>query len=336
MLPDAGNQIVSFSADDIPEHHRNEFMRDFHGRIQMRMQINPHPEHVLQYNVRTLMLPGMTCTTASASPVTWERTSELMADSNDDIVITWNKGGYQFTMPGRGDYETRPGAAAIFPLDRRFSARTKDSRWALVLQFKRSLLAPLVKHIDDVDPDNIGRIQPAHCLLHDYLWSLMHMETPSSLAPMASRHIVDLLAASFGAGQHDSPTPGVRAARLAAIKRHIDRKLCNPDLSAEQVSKEFSISTRYIRQLFSEQGTSFSDYVAEKRLSHVYGCLTDPRQILRRIADIAFEVGFIEPSTFYRRFQLRYHMTPTDVRQMASGRFGDDGRWPVSERVPGD
>jgi len=324
LHPNSTNQIVSFSTDDIPVLHRNEFMQDFHGRIQMRMQISPHPEHLLQYNVRTLMLPDMMCTTASASPVTWERTSELMADGNDDIMISWNKGGYQFTMPGRGDYETRPGTAATLPLDRRFSARTIDSRWALVLQFKRSLLAPLVKHIDDVEPDCIGRIHPAHCLLHDYLWSLMHMEMPSSLAPLASRHIVDILAASFGAGQRDSPTPGIRAARLAAIKRHIARNLCDPDLSTEQVSKTFSISARYVRQLFYEQGTSFSEYVAESRLSHVYGCLTDPRQILRQIADIAFEVGFTEPSTFYRQFKRRYHMTPSDIRQMASGQNSKD------------
>ncbi|MFS8580800.1 MAG: helix-turn-helix domain-containing protein, partial [Novibacillus thermophilus] len=94
-----------------------------------------------------------------------------------------------------------------------------------------------------------------------------------------------------------------------------------PDLSAEKVSRKFSISARYIRQLFSEQGTSFSDYMTERRLAYVHGCLTEQRQMLRRIADIAFEVGFTEPSTFYRQFKLRYGMTPTDVRQRALDRL---------------
>ncbi|RCS22772.1 AraC family transcriptional regulator [Phyllobacterium salinisoli] len=78
-----------------------------------------------------------------------------------------------------------------------------------------------------------------------------------------------------------------------------------------------AISAHYVRQLISDEGTSFSDYLTEKRLSYVYDCLTDPRQIMRRVADIAFDVGFIEPSTFYRQFRLRYGMTPTDVRQAA-------------------
>lgn len=324
-MPDAAIEVASFSADDIIEHHRNEYLRDFYGRIQMRLQIQPHPEQALRFTAKTLMLPDMMCTIGSTSPMTWERSSDLMDDNNDDIVLSWNKGGYHLTMPGLGDFETNPGTAAILPLDRKFLIKTVDSTWSMAIQFKRSLLAPLVKHIDDIDPDSIGRIQPAHRLLHDYLWSLVHMETPSSILPLASRHITDLLTASFGAGQHETPTQGVRAARLAAIKQYIARNLGNPHLSAEKASKEFSISTRYIRQLFAEEGTSFSDYVTEKRLSYVYDCLADPRQILRRIADIASEVGFIEPSTFYRRFQLRYQMTPTDVRKIASGRADGEG-----------
>ena len=86
-------------------------------------------------------------------------------------------------------------------------------------------------------------------------------------------------------------------------------------MSADQVSRKFGISARYIRQLFAEEGTSFSDYVVEQRLAHVHSCLLDRRQLLRRIADIAFEVGFTQPSTFYRQFRLRYGRTPTEIRQ---------------------
>ncbi|RVC68321.1 AraC family transcriptional regulator, partial [Mesorhizobium sp. M2A.F.Ca.ET.046.02.1.1] len=82
----------------------------------------------------------------------------------------------------------------------------------------------------------------------------------------------------------------------------------------------FGISERYVRQLFAGEGTSFSDYVNGERLAYGHSCLTDRRQLLRRIADIAFEVGFNEPSTFYRQFRLRYGMTPTEVRALTEGR----------------
>jgi AraC-like DNA-binding protein len=246
----------------------------------------------------------------------WERKRELMADGNDDIILSWNKGGYRFTMPGRGDFSTGPGTAAILPMDRRYSIISEDSEWTMALQFKRSLLAPLVKNLDDLRPDSLGRTLPAHRLLFDYLWSLLHMEAPGTLAPLASRHITDLLVVSFGGMEAHSQPPGMRAARLAAIKQHIAHNLTDPKLSAEQVSRKFGISARYIRLLFAEEGTSFSDYVNEQRLAYVHSSLTDRRQLLRRVADIAFELGFTEPSTFYRQFRQRFGMTPTDVRRL--------------------
>lgn len=315
-VPPEPDRVATFSANDLPERHRDEFIRDFYGRIQMRLQIKPQRDHSLKFNATTLIMPDMMCTKGSVSPMTWDRTPELMDDNNDDIILSWNRGGYRLNMSGRGDFETRPGTAALLPMDRRFSIWTEDSRWTMALQFKRSLLAPMVKHLDDVAPDGIGRSHPAHRLLFNYLWSLQQMDAPAALAPMITRHVTDLLAVSLGAIRGAMP-PGVRAARLAAIKQHVARNLHDPGLSAEQVSRRFAISSRYIRQLFAEDGTSFSDYVTDQRLAHVHSCLTDRRQALRRIADIAFESGFTEPSTFYRQFRLRYGMTPSDVRLMA-------------------
>lgn len=312
-------QTASFSASCIPEHHRDEFIRDFYGRIQMRLQVQPVRGHELAFDARTLILPEMMCTLGSVSPMSWQRTSELMADGNDDIILSWNRGGYRLAIPGRGDFETKPGTAAIVPLDRRWSIQTEDSQWTMALQFKRSLLAPLIGDLDDIAPDHIGRTQPAHQLLFDYLSSLLGMETPETLAPLASRHIADILAEAFRAGRNRSPSPGIRAARLAGLKQHIIHNALDPSLSVEQVSRTFGISDRYIRQLFAEDGTSFSDYLAERRLAYVHSCLCDSRQVMRRIADIIFEAGFTEPSTFYRQFRARYGCAPADIRKAALG-----------------
>jgi AraC-like DNA-binding protein len=310
-------QTASFSVGDVPEHHRDEFIRDFYGRIQMRLQIRPARDHELAFDAKTLILPEMMCTLGAVSPMSWQRTSELIADGNDDIILSWNRGGYRLAVPGSGDFETKPGTAALLPLDRRWSIQTEDSQWTMALQFKRSLLAPLIGNLDDIAPDHIGRTQPAHQLLFDYLSSLLRMETPAVLAPLASRHIADILAEAFKAGRGSSPSPGIRAARLAGLKQHINHNLLYPALSVGQLSRAFGISDRYIRQLFAEGGTSFSDYLAERRLAYVHSCLCDRRQVQRRIADIIFEAGFTEPSTFYRQFRARYGRTPADVRQAA-------------------
>lgn len=49
-MPSA-DRVATFSADDIPEDHRDEFIRDFYGRIQMRLDITPHADTPLAFEV---------------------------------------------------------------------------------------------------------------------------------------------------------------------------------------------------------------------------------------------------------------------------------------------
>ncbi|HWW28182.1 MAG TPA: helix-turn-helix transcriptional regulator, partial [Caulobacter sp.] len=107
---------------------------------------------------------------------------------------------------------------------------------------------------------------------------------------------------------------GVRAARLRAIKQHIGENLHNPRLSAETAGRRLDISPRYVRRLFAAEGRSFSDYVTERRLAAVRQRLSDPRFADRPIAEIAFEAGLVEPSTFYRQFKARYGAKPSEIR----------------------
>src|SRR3546814_2512579 len=79
--------------------------------------------------------------------------------------------------------------------------------------------------------------------------------------PLAAGHIRDLIAA-IAATDIDGPSlpeqPGVKAARLQAIKTEIARCLCDPQLDVEGVARRCGISARYVRRLFQDGGSSFS------------------------------------------------------------------------------
>ncbi|TPL19055.1 helix-turn-helix transcriptional regulator [Mesorhizobium sp. B2-4-9] len=107
---------------------------------------------------------------------------------------------------------------------------------------------------------------------------------------------------------------GVRTARMHAIKRYIEENLHRARLSAETAGRGLGLSPRYIRRLFAEEGQGFSDYVMQRRLERVHRQLASPLFSARPIADLAFEAGLVEPSTFYRQFRSRYGMTPSEVR----------------------
>lgn len=107
---------------------------------------------------------------------------------------------------------------------------------------------------------------------------------------------------------------GVRAARLRAIKVDIGKHLCEPALSLDMIAMRQGISPRYVRKLFQEEQTTFSDFVLLLRLERSRQLLHSPAQAISTIALIAHACGFNDLSYFNRTFRRRYGTTPTDFR----------------------
>jgi AraC-like DNA-binding protein len=74
----------------------------------------------------------------------------------------------------------------------------------------------------------------------------------------------------FLAGQHEreaeaSVARSVGAARLRVTKLEIEARLGQRDLSAETLAATQQVSPDYVRKLFRQEGTSFSDYLLSRR-----------------------------------------------------------------------
>jgi AraC-type DNA-binding domain-containing proteins len=165
-------------------------------------------------------------------------------------------------------------------------------------------------------------LTPQWRLFFNYARSL-HTEMPQ-LAPdeatQCANHVQDLALIALGATREAAEIAagrGVRAARIKAVKRDIEANLTAHDLSSGQISKRHGISARYLRSLFEAEGTSFGDFVAERRLALAYRLLSDPRNCGASISSIAMRVGFGDLSWFNIRFRRVYGMTPKDVRALA-------------------
>jgi transcriptional regulator GlxA family with amidase domain len=89
------------------------------------------------------------------------------------------------------------------------------------------------------------------------------------------------------------------------------------DLSADALAARHGITARYLRMLFENEGTSFSEFVLGQRLLRAHRMLCAPLHLDRAVGSIAFECGFGDISYFYRAFRRKYGDTPSDVRQAA-------------------
>jgi AraC-like DNA-binding protein len=155
-------------------------------------------------------------------------------------------------------------------------------------------------------------------LLIGYVNALRRTElTNPTFCDLAVSHVYDIVSLLLGAkddARHLAQQRGVRAARLAAILREIERSCGEPGLSAITVALSLGVTPRYVHLLLEESGKSFTRHLLERRLEKAATLLRDPLWRHRKIADIAAETGFADLSHFNRSFRRHFGATPSDLR----------------------
>jgi AraC-like DNA-binding protein len=177
------------------------------------------------------------------------------------------------------------------------------------------------------------RIVPADTaalqLLTRYLRSVLGGAVPSSaqLTDALVTHLAELIELSLlapGPGGLPARDPGVRAARLSAIKADIGRHLTDGSLTAAALAARHGITVRYLHKLFEDDAMTYSQYVLHQRLALAYRRLRHPRFAGRTVSAIAHDAGFGDLSYFNRTFRRRYSVTPSDARRDVPDGTGQD------------
>jgi AraC-like DNA-binding protein len=101
-------------------------------------------------------------------------------------------------------------------------------------------------------------------------------------------------------------------ARLAEIRRYIDRHLTSPALSPEAICKALGLSRSSLYAACEPLG-GVAALIQRQRLARVRAILDDPWD-LRPISTIAYEHGFVSNAHFSRAFRRAFGCTPRDAR----------------------
>lgn len=97
----------------------------------------------------------------------------------------------------------------------------------------------------------------------------------------------------------------------------INRNLSQAYLTLPWLGTQMMLSTRQLQRVFSEQGTSFSRTVREKRLKYVVEMLKARKKAVSNdtICELAFDAGFRDISNFNRAFKAQYGKAPREYKQ---------------------
>lgn len=293
--------------------------RSLHRNGLTWVSFRPIPDRACAIDFSIRKLPELGLLAGIVQGVRHEHTSS--AESDDDFFsFHINISGLSIVR-GRGrEIELRDGDAMLFD----HSVSRTIARPGLVdhriVRLPRSSLMPLVPNIEDALVRPIPRGTGALNLLAGSIATLINDPVLAStdMRRLIASQLCDLVAVTIGASRDATAVAegrGIRAARLRAIKSDIEAHLVDPELSPSIVAQRQRISDSYVRKLFESEGTSFSDFVLNRRLMLAHRLLTDSRRADCSILTIAQDSGFGDLSYFNRTFKRLYCATPSDVRK---------------------
>jgi AraC-like DNA-binding protein len=311
---------VFLSTAVLPARDRLPVWREVFGQTMVRLDIEPVKGTSFHAEGELCALPGAAFASVTATPVRVSRTQRLIADDMADMVFVVTADA-PLHIAQRGREQVLDAGDAIFLRGGECSAiQCRDRARFTNISVPTGDLVPMLANREDISMTVVSRQNEMLDLLVGYVSLLQARQKPCSdaLGRLAAAHIRDLMAAMIGA-EPDCGSParergGVRAARLRAIKADIGTRLCEPGLSIDMIAARHGISPRYVRKLFHDEHTTFSDFVLSLRLEWSRRLLLSPGHATCTIASIAHASGFSDLSYFNRTFRRRYAITPSDIR----------------------
>jgi AraC-like DNA-binding protein len=311
--------LLRFSTRDLPENERIPFWREVFARQIVRIDVEPQSDGALCAEATLLALPGLRAMwSRSLTPTRWARTPELLADGDDGVALLMAVRGAAIWSQLGQDLELKPhdGVAVLHSEPAKVQFCELDY---VSVVLPRAAIASLVTGVESAARRLVPGRTEAMRLLRGYLATMRRNAdiADAALGKLIATHVCDLVALAVGPtndGRAIAAGRGARAARLQAIKMDF---AANPSLTLSSLASRQNVTPRYVQQLFETDGTTFTAYAVDQRLTAARRMLTSRRHAHLTIGAIALASGFGDVSHFNRTFRRRYGASPSEVRAEA-------------------
>src|SRR5712691_3460204 len=268
--PPAGDVATfRFSTDDFSERERLTAWREIFGRTVCNLNIEPLAADRFRSDSMIYARPGLGVLVGSCSAVHLSHSRDLIVD--DDLsFMTGSMPNWTASQLGRNPV-LGPGDGVLMNNAEVGSMVLPDTVRFITFKVPLKAIAPLVPDVGALIARRVPRESQALRLMVRYLGALRDegaLQT-AELQSLAVTHVYDLFALALGATREAAAIAngrGVRAARLRAIKTDLAANLGRAGLSINAVAARHGVTPRYVQMLFETDGTTFSQFLLDRRL----------------------------------------------------------------------
>jgi AraC-like DNA-binding protein len=238
--------------------------------------------------------------------------------AGDGLVVGYVVDGRVSLSQNGRTVHLRSGRFALYDGATPFRIRARGHHRYLVLRIPLSYLGLRVQDCAHLAATDLNQ-QPSSAVLAALLGALSTQDaTPADAAAEHLAHAVPACLHAVVADARlvrDAPRSVALFQQLAAS---VEEHLADHELSAASLARHHFLSERYVREVFSHNGTTVSAFVRERRLERIRHELLDPRNRSTPLAAVAARWGFADASTFSREFTRQHGMNPSTYRRRTS------------------
>ncbi|WP_183044166.1 AraC family transcriptional regulator [Pseudorhodoplanes sinuspersici] len=321
---------IVFSSDQLPDHLDNQarfsLWYDMWTGLVGAAEMAHSDDRLFYSSVEAVPLGETSVSRFETTTDLWaRRRHHLSSNEREDFTICFSRGQFPQSFEQR-DQQPILTPGCVLVTTNALPAKSMTSgkvSWNMAFVPRSRVLerapgadAQLATLLDPFNPlvRHLGRYV-------DFLLQSPEVDGNPALITRANDMLVDLVVLALGArgeAAEMASARGLRAARLREIVAAIQTRFMDPAFSTDRVANSLGLSRRYVNDLLSDTGESFSERVLELRLQKARTMLSDARYDAMRVSDIAFACGFNEVSYFNRRFRARFGCSPTQYRGSSS------------------
>jgi AraC-like DNA-binding protein len=263
-------------------------------------------------------LGGVQVSHVAADPSRVDRTARLIARSDAEYLLVGmiQRGSAVVGQDGR-ETVLRPGDMACYDTSRPYTLVCGED--FSMLEF---MLPHRLAHLDsgltsEVTATRFSSADGVGALVSPFLTRLAaHSSDYASSAGSLSRTAGDLLGTMLAERlpRLGGAASAARRTTVLRVRAYIDQHLADPDLTPEQIARAHHVSLRYLQKLFSEEETTMTAWIRQRRLEGCRRELAGPYAAHRTVASVGARWGFLDPAHFSRVFKAAYGLSPGEYR----------------------
>ncbi|MFE1167613.1 helix-turn-helix domain-containing protein [Nocardiopsis sp. NPDC058789] len=314
---------AEFHTRDIPPAERLGYWQECVARTHAPLVLSSDEPDTFQAHQRLLDLNGVLLWPSVFRPVVFTRTRPLIRGSDpENLHLTLIFRGRLDGGFGRTSIDVGANEISVIDSSTPFSIRACGGhveQHGIGLEVPRARLPLPSKLVGRIAGAKFSASSGYGALTKSFLSTLANDPTlhgPSDVDRL-STVLCDLLSGMFAQSLEAEdllPPETRRQTLLLRIKRFIDQRLGDPDLTPFAVASAHHVSVRYLHRIFQEQGDTVTAWIRERRLARARHDLGDETLAHVPVYLIARKWGFSSAAVFSRTFRDVYGVSPRDVR----------------------